>query len=280
MSNRMACDHADLIASFVGIGGATWNDPARCSNSEAVPVLHIHGTVDNWIDYFGGDIDGNPYPGAVTTVETWAALNGCSLVPDNSAPNLDLDAGIDGAETIVTRYVSGCDEGSTAELWTIPGAGHVPPPTPQFNELVIRWLFAHPKPGAGTPFCTSTPNSTGVAATIVGQGSNSIAASDLVLVAESLPTSQGGLFFYGPDEASMPLGNGRLCVGAGATGLFRLPVQDTGANGRFERAIHYTGAQSQLAVGSTWRFQAWFRDPAAGGSGFDLTDGLSSVFRP
>ena len=30
--------------------------------------------------------------------------------------------------------------------------------------------------------------------------------------------------------------------------------------------------------GSQWNFQAWFRDPAAGGSNFNLTNGLTITF--
>ncbi|MEM6672541.1 MAG: alpha/beta fold hydrolase [Planctomycetota bacterium] len=280
MSNRMACEHADLIASFVGFGGATWSDESLCANSEPVHMLHIHGTNDTWIDYDGGLIDSVTYPGAVETVETWAALNGCALVPEVSPTRLDLDTMVAGDETTVTRYVSACDLGGSAELWTLAGSGHVPILTPQANEFVVRWLFAHPKPGAGTNHCASTPNSTGSPAVMRGEGSSSIAAADLRLVAESLPRDQEALVFYGQDDAALPLGNGTLCVGSGGRGLFRFPVLDTGPSGRIEQPITYAGRESQLAVGSTWRFQAWFRDPVAGGSGFDLSNGLTVVFRP
>ena len=32
--------------------------------------------------------------------------------------------------------------------------------------------------------------------------------------------------------------------------------------------------------GSVWNFQAWFRDPTAGGSNFDLSDSLQVIFAP
>jgi hypothetical protein len=32
--------------------------------------------------------------------------------------------------------------------------------------------------------------------------------------------------------------------------------------------------------GSVWNFQAWFRDPVAGGANFDLSDGLEVTFGP
>ena len=38
-------------------------------------------------------------------------------------------------------------------------------------------------------------------------------------------------------------------------------------------------AAGQITNGSTWHFQAWFRDSAAGGASFDLSDGMAITFR-
>ena len=40
------------------------------------------------------------------------------------------------------------------------------------------------------------------------------------------------------------------------------------------------GSAGAIVAGSTLYFQAWFRDPAAGGALFDLSDGLEIVFAP
>ena len=45
-------------------------------------VLQIHGTSDATIAYGGGVILGASYPGAVETVEQWAAFASCVVVPD------------------------------------------------------------------------------------------------------------------------------------------------------------------------------------------------------
>jgi hypothetical protein len=34
-----------------------------------------------------------------------------------------------------------------------------------------------------------------------------------------------------------------------------------------------------ITAGSTWHFQYWFRDSAAGGAGADLSDGLTVTFQ-
>jgi polyhydroxybutyrate depolymerase len=155
MSYRMACEHAGVVAAIASVAGVTFLDPNLCSPSEPVHVLQIHGTSDQLVHYDGGctTFDGfcfppGPYcgPGAVQTVETWAIYNGCSLDVE-AGPNLDLVAGLPGAETAVTRYVSGCLPGGSAELWTIEDGGHGGPPfTLDAMRLIIEHLLAHPKP--------------------------------------------------------------------------------------------------------------------------------------
>ena len=146
MSYRMACDHADTIASIASLAGATFLDPNDCSPAEPVHVLQIHGTADMVVRYEGGCFGDECYPGAVETVERWATYDGCLPVGEPGEP-LDLDAGISGAETQVTRYVSECDPGGSGELWTIVGGSHIPDLSDDFSPLVIDYLYAHPKPG-------------------------------------------------------------------------------------------------------------------------------------
>ncbi len=132
--------------------------------------------------------------------------------------------------------------------------------------------------GLGATYCASGPNSSGLPATITASGSTSVAANDLVLRAEYVP-NQPGVFFYGPLQTSVPFGNGTLCI-TGQVG--RLDVVN--ANGNVMTfALDNTSppsAPTQIMPGSTWNFQAWFRDPGAGGAFFDLSDGLSVTFGP
>lgn len=160
MSYRMACDHPDVIASIASLAGASWKDPSDCLPSSPVHVLQIHGTADNVVLYNGGTFV-NPYPGAVESVEQWATFGGCSLVADTSAAPLDLDAGIAGAESTVTRYESGCNSGGSSELWTIQGGSHSPNLSADFSRLVIEYLYAHPK---NAPTCLAGAVNSGAGA--------------------------------------------------------------------------------------------------------------------
>lgn len=145
MSYRMACDHADLIASIASLAGATFADPGDCTPSEPVHVLQIHGTADETIAYDGAIIGSAAFPGAVESAETWAGTAGCSLTSSPGTP-LDLDSALTGDETTVARYTEGCDPGGSAELWTIAGGGHIPSLTSSFAPAVLDFLLGHPKP--------------------------------------------------------------------------------------------------------------------------------------
>ena len=157
MSYRMACDNADTVAAIASLAGVTSYDPDDCTPSEPVHVLQIHGTGDNVIYYGGGELLGVPYPGAVETVETWAAYDGCELIGE-SMPPLNLDANIPGDETLVTQYATECEPGGSAELWTIVGGGHSPALSDDFSRLVIEFLLAHAKPDD----CPADVNNSGV----------------------------------------------------------------------------------------------------------------------
>jgi len=152
MSYRLAFDHADLIAGIASLAGMTYLDPEHPRPSEPVHILHIHGTADTMV-LFGGGATFNMYefyPGALATVQSWAAFNGCAGPLWDDRPTLDLDLSLSGLDTTVMRYTD-YPPGGAVELWTIVGGGHVPAfstGTSQsgFAARVIDWLLAHPKP--------------------------------------------------------------------------------------------------------------------------------------
>lgn len=144
MSFRMACDQADVVAAIASLAGSTWLDPTKCSPTEPVSVLEIHGTKDEDVLYEGMPTTPG-FPGAKATVAEWAGRGGCDAAPDTSAPPIDISSKIAGAETSIERY-NGCDKGGGAELWTMNGEGHIPGTNDAFGPAIIDFLFAHPKP--------------------------------------------------------------------------------------------------------------------------------------
>jgi hypothetical protein len=133
--------------------------------------------------------------------------------------------------------------------------------------------------GIGTSYCTSTTNSTGSVAVVTATGSSSIVANNLVLHAGPVPASVNGLFFFGASASQVPFGNGIKCV---APPTVRLPLATSTPGGQLDVAVDNSSppASSYLTAGTTWHFQAWFRDPTAGGSNYNLSDGLRITFQP
>ena len=134
--------------------------------------------------------------------------------------------------------------------------------------------------GVGTNYCTSSANSTGAAATISASGSASLAANDLVLSADNHP-GQPGIFIAGPAQAQLPFFNGFLCIDP--NGLQRFAAVALPVGGVATEAVDYaTSAPGGLNVmaGTAFHYQRWFRDPAAGGSNADFTDGLEVQHTP
>lgn len=144
MSHRLACDKPDLIAAVASLAGSVYLDPTKCTAAEPVGVLQIHGTKDDAVLYDGEMQNGTGYPSAKDTIAFWAGKNGCDATAMD-APAIDIDATLDGNETLVTRH-NNCKPGGAAELWTIQGAGHIPGLGPNFAPAVVDWLFAHAKP--------------------------------------------------------------------------------------------------------------------------------------
>ncbi len=132
----------------------------------------------------------------------------------------------------------------------------------------------------GTNYCLSTPNSTGAASQISAVGSGSISADDLVLTADNLP-SQPGIFIAGPAPAQVPFFNGFLCIDF--TGLQRFGNTASPVGGVVTEAVNLaTSVPGGLNVvaGSSYNYQRWNRDPAAGGGFANFSDAIEIQYTP
>ena len=101
--------------------------------------------------------------------------------------------------------------------------------------------------------------------------------ADLTLTCQGLPANQPGIYFYGPNQVSVPFGNGVRCVGGG---LVRLPAQSSGTSGTVNRVIDASALPAPISAGETRNFQFWYRDPAAGGAFYNLSGAVAVEFTP
>ena len=113
MAYRLGCDLADRVAGVASVGGAMVMD--RCTPSEPVSVLAIHGTEDGHVPYAGGPTSGapDPVPAQPALLDRWAEVNECAQDPRSET---------DGVVTTATW--TACAAGKSVALVTVDGGGH------------------------------------------------------------------------------------------------------------------------------------------------------------
>ncbi len=132
--------------------------------------------------------------------------------------------------------------------------------------------------GLGARYCTATENSRRAPAELQATGSTSVTANDLRFSAIPVPIGQVGIFACGSQQKDLPFGDGRLCIGGTVIRLPPTRAEGEVLLGDVDNTLpRFAG---HLMAGSTWHFQAWFRDPAAMGAGFNTSDALTLSFTP
>jgi hypothetical protein len=127
----------------------------------------------------------------------------------------------------------------------------------------------------GGNYCTGAPNSVGPGASMASTGSVRISAVDLVVSVDGAPPGKIGIFFHGSTRIQAPFGDGFRCAGGN---VVRLPLQTVDGGGHAERP--FDAAAAGVSPSQQRTFQFWYRDPGAGGSGHNLSDGLAAIFCP
>ena len=128
-------------------------------------------------------------------------------------------------------------------------------------------------------------NVTGSGGKMVGAGTTSISTDFLSLQISQLPVNQFALVFMGSTALDVPLGNGRLCVGPTQIRLQVVATDSLGQASYGPGIISYVTSlpsPPSINVGSTWGFQAWYRDlqSSCTGGGSNVTNGVLVVFTP
>lgn len=150
-------------------------------------------------------------------------------------------------------------------------------------SLSNAWPYAPgTAPVCPSPYnlCFPSANSADpIGAVLSWQGTQFVSSNNFTLIATGCPANAAGLFFFGPTETFVPFGNGFRCVGGS---IRRLPIITTNA---FGDAVYNLNVNAGVAAGvilgnTAWNFQFWFRDTAAGGANFNLSDGLHVDFCP
>ncbi|HTQ18612.1 PHB depolymerase family esterase [Mycobacterium sp.] len=135
MSNRLACERADLFAAIAPVSG-TLGVGVACNPSRPVSVLEAHGTTDPVVPFNGGDVRGrggmSHSISANSMVDKWRAADGCQGAP---TARVLPDVG-DG--TLVHRFAStSCAAGTEVVFYQIDNGGHTWPGGKQYLPKVV-----------------------------------------------------------------------------------------------------------------------------------------------
>ncbi len=113
-----------------------------------------------------------------------------------------------GRETAVVRNDSGVAHEYTFMVRVDLEDFDVDAPCAAYGVTLHR--YASP---IGQSYCPALPNSGGSPARLEVFGSPVVADGELALLATDLPLFAPGIFFFGPNQVQLPLGNGLRCVG-------------------------------------------------------------------
>eukprot|EP01062_Namystynia_karyoxenos_P016946 TRINITY_DN16241_c0_g1_i1.p1 TRINITY_DN16241_c0_g1~~TRINITY_DN16241_c0_g1_i1.p1 ORF type:complete len:396 (+),score=64.01 TRINITY_DN16241_c0_g1_i1:96-1190(+) len=127
MTNRLACEAADLFAAAASVSGTLVNRPGRllpgkafeCNPQRPVPMLHFHGTADPIVPH-----DGNEHLGIPTLavhVDGWVKRNGAAGIGTIGQPGLT-------SGDVRCRWWG--PAGRNVTLCTVTGGGHSWPGAP------------------------------------------------------------------------------------------------------------------------------------------------------
>jgi hypothetical protein len=203
---------------------------------------------------------------------------GAAIHISESLTNLAYSSTYEGNGRVTALYGSGYTSTWFGVVWTdSAGVGNI--------EAATYSLFEGFGPFVGARYCSpAVPNSTGVGGRIEAQGAGYAGGFPLHLVAYSLPQNVFCYFLASPATAATttPATSGVVCVG---NPLSRFNAQgqvgNTGGAGRIDLDIDTlaiplpTGGVLALTAGTTFNFQAWYRDGATN----NLTDAVAVLFR-
>jgi hypothetical protein len=132
--------------------------------------------------------------------------------------------------------------------------------------------------GSAYQYCQATMNSQGSVAFVGYAGSLDLSQQSFALFCTGavIHPASYGMFIYGVDQTQVPFGNGYLCIYP----YGRMTVQHLSGETVFTAMSSSPEEFAPFQPGSSWNFQFWYRDVAAGGANFNLSRALHIDFAP
>ena len=148
LSQRLACEAADVFAAVAPVSGTLNFSP--CRPSRPISIIEFHGTADQHVPYDGGygpkSLVHVDFASVRASISFWTAFDGCAAQPQSRS-----------FRDIRHETWTGCAGGTSVELYTIVGGGHAWPggaggpagsddPTATISASQLVWTFfaSHP----------------------------------------------------------------------------------------------------------------------------------------
>jgi polyhydroxybutyrate depolymerase len=125
MAYLVADQLADRIAAIAPVAGPMGTEP--CSPARPVPVMHFHGTNDEFAPFAGGigrrSVSKTNFYSVAHALAEWRKANGCHATPLVE----ELEPQVDDGTRITRHTYAGGAESSEVVLYEIHGGGHTWP---------------------------------------------------------------------------------------------------------------------------------------------------------
>lgn len=124
ISYRLAAELSDRIAAIAPVGAPMGT--AKCQPKRPVPVIHFHGTEDDFAPFKGGKgkgLAGTDFYSVDHSIQAWVQANGCKPEPAKKR----LPQKVDDGTAVEMRTYGGGTDGSEVVLVVIEGGGHTWP---------------------------------------------------------------------------------------------------------------------------------------------------------
>jgi polyhydroxybutyrate depolymerase len=124
MSYRLGSELSDRIAAIAPVGGPMGTE--KCNPTRPVPVIHFHGTNDEFAPFNGGKgkgVSGTDFYSVDHSIRSWVRANGCK---DDPVTATIADKANDGTTATIKTFGDG-KVGAEVVLVAIENAGHTWP---------------------------------------------------------------------------------------------------------------------------------------------------------
>jgi polyhydroxybutyrate depolymerase len=127
MAYRLASELSDRIAAIAPVSGPMGTE--ACKPKRPVPVMHFHGTEDQFAPFKGGkgekSVSGTDFYSVDHSIQAWVKANGCKEKEGSATVELP-DKAKDGTTITIKTYGPG-KAGAEVVLVMIEGGGHTWP---------------------------------------------------------------------------------------------------------------------------------------------------------